>query len=191
LVSSVIGRGGGLSSISPPTRPEQYRAPSWSWASVEGAVAFLSPFSPIYNDVEILEATVTASSISNPMGNVSSGFLRVRGFLKMGICVKHQNQSGLQEQDKSSTRSILDFETRQIQGHIQYVVEAEINSEQIIYCLHGHGCEKNFDDRINVGLALLPTGRQIDEYHRVGIVKLPTAFWSIEAGLAKEIITII
>lgn len=179
----------------PPTRPEQYLAPSWSWASVEGAVDFSSEYDKVSgyssNNLEILEATITASSTRNPMGNVSSGFLRVRGFLRMGICLKQQNLPGLQEQDDSGTGSILDVETRQIQGPIQCDVSAEIKSEQTVYCLFGYSCEGLFDDKVYAGLALLPTGRQVNEYQRVGVVKLPIAFWSIEAGLAKQTFTIV
>ena len=62
-----------------PFRPVQYRAPSWSWTSVEGRITpdeygYGFPF------VEVLDAQVEAPT-DNPFGAVKSGHLLLRGIL--------------------------------------------------------------------------------------------------------------
>ncbi|TVY68859.1 hypothetical protein LSUE1_G007031 [Lachnellula suecica] len=59
-------------------RPATYRAPSWSWASVDGAVV-LENLCDSEMRVEVLECSVELVSPLLPYGAVSSGHLTVRG----------------------------------------------------------------------------------------------------------------
>ncbi|RSL59013.1 hypothetical protein CEP54_007520 [Fusarium duplospermum] len=60
-----------------------YRAPSWSWASVEGPMSFLSPHQKAPNPgifrTSVIEAQCQPESMDSPYGHVSDGFLRLKG----------------------------------------------------------------------------------------------------------------
>ncbi|RTE83533.1 hypothetical protein BHE90_001919 [Fusarium euwallaceae] len=60
-----------------------YRAPSWSWASVEGPISFLSPHQKAPNPgifrTSVIEAQCQPESMDIPYGHVSDGFLRLKG----------------------------------------------------------------------------------------------------------------
>jgi hypothetical protein len=64
-------------------RPAKYRAPSFSWASVDGAVI---PGEWQEGDilVEVLNASAEVET-SNPFGSVDSGSVRLRGTLKLAL----------------------------------------------------------------------------------------------------------
>jgi hypothetical protein len=62
-----------------PFRPTKYRAPSWSWTSVEGRI---TPDAYGYGIslIEVLQAQVEPAS-DNPFSSVKSGYLLLRGTL--------------------------------------------------------------------------------------------------------------
>ena len=60
-------------------RPAAYRAPSWSWASVEGNIVFNRKFSS-YHMIAVLDADVTPIG-NDKMGPVKDGFVAIRGRL--------------------------------------------------------------------------------------------------------------
>lgn len=62
-------------------QPSAYRAPSWSWAAVEGMVSF-GPIEGLPTTVQIEHCEVTPVSDLNPFGQVSSGCLVLRGPLR-------------------------------------------------------------------------------------------------------------
>jgi hypothetical protein len=63
--------------------PASYQAPSWSWASVKAAVII-----PYYNyygykmQLALVKEVKTTLSSQNPTGEVSAGYIRLRGMLK-------------------------------------------------------------------------------------------------------------
>ena len=68
-----------------PARPETYRAPSWSWASVDGDIEFCG--SPNYPDylkpvAEVMQCEVLLANSSKPFGAVIDGRLVIRGPLR-------------------------------------------------------------------------------------------------------------
>jgi hypothetical protein len=65
-------------------RPLEYRAPSWSWAAVDGSVTFNTGSVPEASerDLRILHAQVDLEEQSAPHGAVRHGSLIVRGWLK-------------------------------------------------------------------------------------------------------------
>jgi len=75
----------------PRTRSLEYRAPTWSWASMIGQVEHACEIHfPDHRDltVDILDATVELST-ENPFGQIKGGFLRARGSLaKDGMLLK-------------------------------------------------------------------------------------------------------
>ncbi|RDH35007.1 HET-domain-containing protein [Aspergillus welwitschiae] len=81
-------------------RPEPWRAPTWSWASMDGGISYFNRFS--YYDflpaLDIIEAECKCLSV-NSFGPVSSGFIELRGKLvpvEMAILnkpfTKHQGE---------------------------------------------------------------------------------------------------
>ena len=66
----------------PARRPEKYRAPSWSWASVDGAIEFCG--SPSYPKpvAEVIQCEVLLANSSKPFGAVIDGHLVIRGLLR-------------------------------------------------------------------------------------------------------------
>jgi hypothetical protein len=69
-----------------PYRPHNYRAPSWSWASVEGRVSYEDCFLPRKSRdrkaqvASIMDAEVRTID-DNSTGQVTAGFVRIRGHL--------------------------------------------------------------------------------------------------------------
>ncbi|KAH6949460.1 heterokaryon incompatibility protein-domain-containing protein [Fusarium avenaceum] len=65
-------------------RPKSYRAPSWSWASIEGGVVRsddqFGPHNLMQSRCEILECSTAPKLDRNPFGEVVSASLRIRGF---------------------------------------------------------------------------------------------------------------
>ncbi|RGP81364.1 beta-hexosaminidase 2 [Fusarium longipes] len=68
-------------------RPNTYRAPSWSWVSIEGAViAFNDIFAPVFYprvECEILECSTTPKSDNSPYGEIVSAHLKIRTVLRV------------------------------------------------------------------------------------------------------------
>jgi hypothetical protein len=71
----------------PTKKPKEWRAPSWSWASVEGQILFNGPYRAATLEadtknlrcwVEIISAECTPSSL-DPTGTVATGSLVIRG----------------------------------------------------------------------------------------------------------------
>ncbi|KAL1946160.1 hypothetical protein VTO73DRAFT_15287 [Trametes versicolor] len=66
------------------TRPVAYRAPSWSWAAIEGAVRWNFPTwedDGVVALAEIVECRVTLEDAALPFGQVTGGALVLRGTL--------------------------------------------------------------------------------------------------------------
>ncbi|KAL2062766.1 hypothetical protein VTL71DRAFT_5838 [Oculimacula yallundae] len=64
-----------------PKRPVEYRAPSWSWASLDGRIEFVGPSNA--NDgskIQIQSVNIELKG-SDPMGQVLSGTIEVRGII--------------------------------------------------------------------------------------------------------------
>ncbi|THV55679.1 hypothetical protein BGAL_0005g00580 [Botrytis galanthina] len=77
------------------SRPKDYRAPTWSWASVDGFVR-LPPISPnTKHHIEIDEVRVTPVSRVDDTGSISDGYFRARGLLIRDKLVKNQRNPGV------------------------------------------------------------------------------------------------
>jgi hypothetical protein len=69
-------------------KPEQYRAPSWSWANVDGPVSFLSNrYLTYWRDFSnTLVSADVDYSIGDGFGQVTGGIIRITGPLKTVTC---------------------------------------------------------------------------------------------------------
>lgn len=67
-----------------PARPREYRAPSWSWAAIDGLICYEDRYIvPCESsEFEILECRVVPETVQAPYGAVRSGFLTVKGRMK-------------------------------------------------------------------------------------------------------------
>jgi hypothetical protein len=61
-------------------RPSRYRAPSWSWAAVDGTIAFQRNLSAD-QDFKLLSEDVILKEIKAPYGDVEKGTITVKGWL--------------------------------------------------------------------------------------------------------------
>jgi hypothetical protein len=70
----------------PCCRASRYRAPSWSWASIDGPIALHpAPYPTTAPMLTILSCDVTLCDRSNPFGGVLAGTLTVKGLLKPAL----------------------------------------------------------------------------------------------------------
>lgn len=69
--------------VKPPTRPKPYRAPSWSWASMDVGVRF-----PLEDDgtslITVISVGVTPVT-SDATGQIRDGFIRIKGKIFPGL----------------------------------------------------------------------------------------------------------
>lgn len=146
----------GAASIKSP----DYKAPSWSWLSVTGAVES----STFYNDskviFEVVDVHVEYSS-ENVWGPVSHGCLKGRGMLGPAVCQEtaphtweFQSIRGRGVEDKESQEIAMDQSTGP--------------SEHELVCLPVVDFENGEFSGQVIGLLLEPTHKEKDEYWRVG-----------------------
>jgi len=69
------------------SRPQNYRAPSWSWASINGAIWPWPPLDPIEGNslspvCPLLHAETTSSPTMNRFGSVQAGVLRIHARMR-------------------------------------------------------------------------------------------------------------
>jgi hypothetical protein len=78
------------------TRPKTYRAPSWSWASVNGRIHFRQEYWETRIDhIRLVDAQVTATK-SGPFGEVENAFLQLlsRALVKARVSVDQDLEKG-------------------------------------------------------------------------------------------------
>ncbi|KAF4337775.1 het-domain protein [Fusarium beomiforme] len=77
-------------SLCSPKNPRpHYRAPSWSWAAIDGHVLWTSWFGVFTPGLDIIEASTTPSG-SDPTGSVSRGHLLVKGNMARVNIIEHE-----------------------------------------------------------------------------------------------------
>jgi hypothetical protein len=76
-------------------KPEGYRAPTWSWASVEGDVDVEAWVGDVEDTGELLTAETTLRSNKLPFGMVTERFVRLRVRMRRVLWLNHdQSKSG-------------------------------------------------------------------------------------------------
>ncbi|MCJ1243731.1 hypothetical protein MMC30_000928 [Trapelia coarctata] len=76
----------------PSYRPPTYRAPSWSWAAVDGEIDFPTPYFSGGGTslIRVVDVAVTARS-GNAFGQVTGGFVKLQGRLLRGRVACHSD----------------------------------------------------------------------------------------------------
>ena len=163
----------------PSVRPAQYRAPSWSWASLDGCVGW-DDISQKGFLITIIEAHV--SSITNdPMSQVEDGFIRLQGDLIAAELYWHETdihdglglRVGSYEFASGSSSVGADVGTDPIDG-IFYCLPLKFNSLS----------EKTAGENgysLMSGLILRPSGRK-GTYRRFGV-------FCIDGWMARQAFT--
>jgi hypothetical protein len=134
------------------TRPVEYRAPSWSWAAIDGPVAFGGSWKywpeKVPEDAKIMRCETTLRSKEVPTGNVIDGFLEIYGRAKLAY---HDLDSHdiFDREDEARERPIF-----------KAYMDAEGDKEEDVYCLKLQG---------GYGIML----RNIsDHYERIGFYEM-------------------
>ncbi|TKA74899.1 hypothetical protein B0A55_03762 [Friedmanniomyces simplex] len=171
----------GQTTMSTAAGPAVYRAPSWSWASINGPVLVKTPtmLALKHASIEVLDAKTEFVDPSNPFGQVQSGFLRLRcmlarGYLRERIEVMKTNWTFRSKQLAATPFDTSDpdrYQKRQYFGdsHVNVVWDrGEPALDRAYYCMLVNqqfgGC----------GLVVQPTGRRHGEYERLGYFAILT-----------------
>lgn len=86
------------------TRPSEYRAPTWSWASINGRVRFLYYHRLEKSYITVSECQCEPASLLNPMGDVKSGYLVVTGLLAPVQLVTIQSELNINSPGEAISR---------------------------------------------------------------------------------------
>ena len=137
----------------PSARTSIYRAPSWSWLSIDAEVSLPLIFEPSF--IKILDASVDLVDEFNPTGPVKGATISIRGYLKRAKLEKKQNaRAEFYVYDEDNNRMGL--------IEVDYD-EAAIRPTQA-FCLPIRLPRPNDLE----GLLLVPTGEKPLESKRVG-----------------------
>ena len=148
---------------SPSKRPLLYRAPSWSWLSIDAKVHLDEPsYRPTL--IEITEVHIDLLDDSHPTGQITGGYLIVNCYLILATCGFRTSS------DPNIPQDYLLFDGREIgttQIHFDEACRKPIKDEPL-FCLPISG---SVDSHRWSGLVLMLTSNQQAEYQRIGLYK--------------------
>lgn len=147
-----------------------YRAPSWSWASVDGVITD-HPISNIEGEkilIEVLDAQ-TYSLTADRTAQCKGGLIRLRGFLKPAkwARVEDDDLHFLIFDDGESSDGSYDG----IYQSIAFPDYIDISQSPNIFCLPIHTFELADEESRTYGLILESVGKSEDTFRRVGQFK--------------------
>jgi hypothetical protein len=158
------------------TRPKKYRAPSWSWASVDGRINWRSwrvssTCSKCSMYCTVIDAQTTSAGL-DPYGAVKDGFLKIHGILEE-VKVMRLSRGGSQHSWR------LTYKEEEI-GYVNLDIESEdirrYWRENIYQAILVAKCESREEDKAPIrGLLLEKNGRKREnhnEFERVGTFTL-------------------
>lgn len=181
-----------------PMRPLMYRAPSWSWLSIDSNVEFRRDDDVSESEIlfEVLRVEIENTGLTR-FGSIRGGFLIGRGVLKAAMWTNLTNDL--------TTRLLIDgqyIKNGKFWGHF--------NSSQVTMDLgHQEGCDSawclpllNIDCTGSalmkicvIGLILVPTDRADQEYKRIGafqfVEEMAENFLEEWATATHQVITIV
>jgi hypothetical protein len=134
-------------------RSLEYRAPSWSWASVDGKITYPRVPGPRDRLCQVLDAAVTLVDDSNLTGQVLAGFLRIRGPVLHCTWELLGKRGGLPSSRIKTDR----FESEGVLRPDES--ESFLSDIYLLLCLHNIGHD------VLLGLVVQPVGKY---YRRVG-----------------------
>lgn len=178
----------------PPRRPLIYRAPSWSWASIDGSVSYdlitmvadnaetTLPSNTLTSSFRILDTTVEAAG-QDSFGHLRSGRMGVLGYLLPAI-YRGSDYHGDNEFAPGGWRDLLNNEGELV-GVLAPDVMPDNDLKENIFCLP---MVPTLNWEADIGLALEEVKDDPIVYRRIGLVRIwPSAF---RATQPREIIII-
>ena len=93
----------------------EYRAPSWSWASIDEPIQFYSP-GPFTSEYEVLSAEITPAT-SDPFGRVSAGVLTLSGRILELELTPSMRQPARENYDENNKTFTVDFWPDRVDGN--------------------------------------------------------------------------
>ncbi|KAL8794951.1 MAG: hypothetical protein Q9195_002533 [Heterodermia aff. obscurata] len=136
-------------------RPSAYRAPSWSWLSLDASIAGSVTIGPSLF-IEILDAHTTLVDDNNPTGPVKQGVIRMRGPLERVHFQKvprtRDSYSICEADDKKMELITVSFDEEAVRPTQAYCMPVMFS----------------YGDTLE-GLLLASTGQGITEFRRVGL----------------------
>ncbi len=162
-------------------RSRKYLAPSWSWCSVFACATCSNDSKLARDDITVQEVSCTPST-SDPTGAVSSGFIRLSGFLLRGKAVISSN-------DTLPVFRIQDMEFQFYADALDDDLAAIQSSNYTLYSLKV-GLQGQIQTPTLYVLVLLKKNRLEDQYQRVGIAELDENTWK-KKFKEKRAITVI
>lgn len=190
---------------SPSERPDSYRAPSWSWASLEAVIVWDWPGTYDKMLINIAEASIVLRS-KDMMCEISNAALRIRGCLfeakieiaRVGANGVHDEDGDynlLVEYDEIDENNIITPLEYSIAGPVIHLDTALMpNSTMAVYCLPicTEWAGKSGTGRFRLaGLLLVPSSQAGNRYNRIGIFCLNTVeachFCGLDADRSNSI----
>lgn len=148
------------------TRPPSWRAPSWSWAALDGSITF--GYGPLmgttrHNCIDILEASVEISG-QNPYGMVSNGHITLSGrVVQIGYEIRTESMDYFIS-NAPSMQDLLYDQGREC-GHARF---DEADFTGVLYGLEVFSDLSDFDSESHAHVILLKAAAKENVYHRVG-----------------------
>jgi hypothetical protein len=162
-------------------RPTAKRAPSWSWAAVDGPISYLSSSRISHTKVDFSAITIHDAYCTifgqNPYGQINKAFIRLTGSLKKAIL------------DDGDQPEIPGFEIQSPKGHLVGTgyLDTEAGPKENIFILKiSKSSEENEPGLFWFVLLLKQVEEGSDCYERVGMGKLTEFNW-FDDSLEKTI----
>jgi len=152
----------------PITRP-QYRAPSWSWASIDSHVAWSKslPEENVRAKVEIIQCEISLASKISPFGAISGGYIEIKGSLKR-VTVARKGSEQLLKRPSLTPFAFAQWDALEDEHGAAVLDGGEQNQSQMLWCLS-----------IIKGVGLILREKKSECFERVGL------FW-IQGDLVEE-----
>jgi Heterokaryon incompatibility protein (HET) len=150
----------------PRKRPSEYRAPSWSWASVDGAITGIGTYGREALSIEILAYSVEPVSISAPYLSMLSGYLTLKGRLREDIWDR-KRQKLLQAMGRNYQKD--DAPDGLVDALETDLLENEDGTVPVFCLLMGEGGGRSGTP---YGLILVKETEGLKRYRRVGYFEL-------------------
>lgn len=180
-----------------------YRAPSWSWASVDGKVGFLANKPGRTGDETSSVATIhtirtaVKDGQQSSTGQLKDGFCRISGTLRKVL--RYERQA-------TTHRLVLSEELSDPHCYVEFYPDTMTRKEDFpadVECLlilhyRNRTSEDENPNKENgtflAGLVIQPTGEFTDEYQRIGVFRIAEEsgkYWFQGAGSEEREVTII
>jgi hypothetical protein len=157
----------------PLSRPKDYRAPSWSWASVDGEIVAFPRGSVFQTVIEAVEVT-PQYPVSAPFGQVIKGSLTIHAWLAVVDWVKDDDDEHPDEQSYPPTIYLFDSQSgsRDIEANASMFepdVLFEVPQSKQLICLFLFMSGMKKKRAMAGGLVLEPIEEKQDTYRRIGV----------------------